>query len=58
MFVAHSCNGRSSAPLTQYKNNNIYREIIEEGKYFEDKSDERIYIDMKEARGILTNWKK
>ena len=50
MFVAHSCNGCSSAPLTQYKNNDIYREIMEEEKYFEDESDERIYIDMRRGK--------
>ena len=50
MFVAHSCNGCSSAPLTQYKNNDIYREIMEEEKYFENESDERIYIDMRRGK--------
>ena len=47
MFVAHSCNGCSSAPLTQYKNNDIYCELIEGDKYFSDESDERVYIDMR-----------
>ena len=51
MFVAHSCNGCSSAPLTQYKNNDIYRELIEEDDYFGDKSDERVYIDMRRSKG-------
>ena len=50
MFVALLCNGCSSAPLTQYKNNDIYREIMEEEKYFEDESDERIYIDMRRGK--------
>ena len=50
MFVAHSCNGCSSDPLTQYKNNDIYREIIKEEKYFEDKSVEWIYIDMRRSK--------
>ena len=30
MLVAHACDGCSSAPLTQYKNNPIYQEITEE----------------------------
>ena len=51
MFAAHSCNGCSSAPLTQYQNNDIYREIIEVEKYFEDKSDERVYINMRRSKG-------
>ena len=58
MFVAHSCNGCSSAPLTQYKNNDIYQEIIEEEKYFEDKSDERIYIHMRRSKGYTDELEK
>ena len=50
MFVAHSCNGCSSAPLTQYKNNDIYGELIEEDDYFGDESNERIYIDMRRSK--------
>ena len=56
MFVAHSCNGCSPAPLTQYKNNDIYQEIEE--KYFEDKSEERIYIDMRRSKGYTDESKK
>ena len=58
MFVAHSCHGCSSAPLTQYKNNDIYREIIEKEKYFEDKSDERIYIDMRRSKSYTDELEK
>ena len=58
MFVTHSCNGCGSAPLTQYKNNDIYREIIEEEKYFKDKSDERIYIDMRRSKAYTDKLEK
>ena len=58
MFVAHSCNGCGSAPLTQYKNNNIYQEIIEEEKYFKDKSDEKIYIDLRRSKGYTDELEK
>ena len=54
MFVAQASDGCSSAPLTQYKNNNIYRDLITEYDYFEGESDERIYIDMR-RRAILMN---
>ena len=30
MFVARACDGCSSAPLTHYKNNDIYRDLITE----------------------------
>ena len=42
MFIAHSCDGCSSAPLTQYKKNPIYQEITEEDKFTENESDDRI----------------
>ena len=58
MFLAHSCNGCSSAPLTQYKNNDIYRELIEEDDYFGDESDERIYIDMRRSKGYTDELEK
>ena len=50
MFIAHSCNGCSSAPLRQYKNNLIYQEITEEEKYNENESDNRIYIDNRRSK--------
>ena len=58
MFVAHSCNGCNSAPLTQYKNNDIYRELIEEDDYFGDESDERVYIDMRRSKGYTDELEK
>ena len=58
MFVAHSCNGCSSAPLAQYKNNDIYRELIEEDDYFGDESDERVYIDMRRSKGYTDELEK
>ena len=51
MFVAQACKGCSSAPLTQYRSNDIYRELIEEDDYFGDESDERVYIDMRKSKG-------
>ena len=50
MFIAHSCDGCSSAPLTQYKNNPIYQEITEEDKFTENERDDRIYIDMRRSK--------
>ena len=48
MFFAHSCDGCSSGPLTQYKNNDIYRELIEEDKYFSNEGDERRKYEKKQ----------
>ena len=58
MFVAHSCNGCSSGPLRQYKNNDIYRELIEEDDYFGDESDERVYIDMRRSKVYTDEFEK
>ena len=43
-FVAWTCNGCSTAPLTNYINNLVYQELIDENKYDSDKSNERIYF--------------
>ena len=58
MFVAHSCYGCSSAPLTQYKNNDIYQELIEEDDCFSDENDERVYIDMRRTKGYTDELEK
>ena len=57
MFVARACDGCSSAPLIQYKNNDIYRNLVEYN-YFSDKSDERIYIDMRRSKGYTDELEK
>ena len=51
MLVAHACNGCSSAPLTQYKNNEIYQEITAEDEFTSNEKDNRIYIDMRRSKG-------
>ena len=51
MFIAHSCNGCSSLPLAQYKNNPIYQDITEEDRFTDNERDDRIYIDMRRSKG-------
>ena len=53
MLVAHSCNGYSSAPLTQYKNNQIYQEMTEEDKFTDNERDDWIYIDMRRSAKLM-----
>ena len=53
-FVAWSCNGSSVAPLTDYINNPIYQELIDEDDYFKTKSDERICLGLR-AISVYTN---
>ena len=44
MFFAKACDGCSTAPLTQYKNNQIYQEKTEEDKFTENDTDYRILL--------------
>ena len=45
-FVAWACDDCSVAPLTNYINNPIYQELIDEDKYDGNASDKRIYLDL------------
>ena len=58
MLVAHACNGCSSAPLTQYKNNEIYQEITAEDEFTNNEKDDRIYIDMRRSKGYTDELEK
>ena len=57
MFIARSCDGCSSAPSTQYKNNPIYQEITED-KFTENERDDRVYIDMRRNKGYTDELEK
>ena len=46
-FVAWHCNGSSVAPLTDYMDNPIFRELPNEDEYFSLKSDQRVYLDLR-----------
>ena len=58
MLVAHSCDGCSSAPLIQYKNNQIYQEITEEDKFTDNERDDRVYIDIRRSKGYTDKLEK
>ena len=58
MLVAKACDGCSTAPLTQYKNNEIYQEITEEDKFTSNKTDDRIYIDIRRSKGYTDKLEK
>ena len=60
-FVAWNCNGSSVAPLTDYMDNPIFRELPDEEEYFGLKSNERIYLDLRASSGYVKeaeNWKE
>ena len=56
-FFAWSCNGSSVAPLTDYINNPIYQELIDETDYSEIKNDERVYLDLRASSSRKTRQK-
>ena len=46
------------APLTDYINNPIFQELIDEDKCFETKSNERIYLDLRASSGYTNEAEK
>ena len=46
-FVAWHFNGSSVAPIVDYINNPIFQELPDEDEYYSEKSDERIYLDLR-----------
>ena len=57
MLVAKVCDGCSTAPLTQYKNNEIYQEITED-EFTDNDTDDRIYIDIRRSKGYTDKLEK
>ena len=57
-FVAWSCIDSSVAPPTDYTNNKIYQELIEEDDYFNVRSDERLYLDLTASSGYVKEAEK
>ena len=57
-FVAWNCNGSSIAPLTEYMNNPIFKELPDEDTYFSAKNDERVYLDLSASSGYVKEAEK
>ena len=57
-FVNWSCDGCSAAPLTDYIHNRIYQELMKETDYFRNKSNERIYLDLRASAGYTNQMEK
>ena len=58
MFVAYQCNGATFAPLTDYKNNPIYKDMTDEYSYHGQTKDDCIYIDMQRSKGNTDDLEK
>ena len=57
-FVAWNCNGSSVAPLIDYMDNPIYKELPDEEEYYSLKSDEGIYLDLRASSGYVKEAEK
>ena len=58
MLVAYNCEGCSSAPLTPYRNNEIYHKMTEEDEFTTNSKDDRILIDIKRSKGYTEELEK
>ena len=58
MFIAQQCKGCSAAPLTQYKNNEIYQEITSKDDYTTKNTDNRVWIDVRQSKGYTDELEK
>ena len=50
-FFAWNTSGCSTAPLGDFMNNPVVQKLKKEPKYFANDSDERSYIDLRQAKG-------
>ena len=57
-FVAWNCNGSNVAPLTNYMDNPIFRELLDEDEHFSIKSDEKVYLDLRATSGYVREAEK
>ena len=47
-----------AVPLTDYINNPVYQELIDEDEYDSDKSNERVYLDLRASSGYMEEAEK
>ena len=50
-YVAWHCDWNSAAPLSDYINNPVFQELLFKSDYFGNKSDEKVYIDLRDCLG-------
>ena len=57
-FIVWNCNGSSVAILSDYMLNPAYQELVSEDEYFDVKSDERLYLDLRASSGYVKEAEK
>ena len=58
MLVAFNCEGCSSVPFTQYRNNKVYQEMTEGHEFTTNSKDDRILIDMRRSKDYTDELEK
>ena len=57
-FLVWNINGCSTAPLGDFMNNPVAQELKKERSYIANDSDERIYVDLRQATGYMRELEK
>ena len=57
-YLAWYTNGCSDAPVTDFMNNPIVQQLKIENEYFNDKFDERLYVDLRPSHGYTDELEK
>ena len=57
-FVAWHCDGYSAAPISDYINNLVLQELLLKPDYFVTKSDEKVYINLRDSLGYTNEIEK
>ena len=57
-FIVWNCNGSSVTILSDYMLNPAYQELVSEDEYFDVKSDERLYLDLRASSGYVKEAEK
>ena len=56
--MAWGCGGSSVASLSDYINNPVFQELVGEDDYFDFRSDERMYLDLRTSSGYVKEAEK
>ena len=57
-FVAWHTNGCSAALLTDFSSQPIAQELKDEAEYYDEDSDEKVYVDLRDSRGYTNELDK
>ena len=58
MLSAFQCGGYSSAPLSQFINNEVYQDMTREEDWGKSFKDDRLYIDLRRSKGYTDELEK